>query len=283
MVTLHITHNDLDGLGCGVLIKKFMPGTITTVYTGYDEVENIIEENIHMYDRIIITDVSASYGTIEMLAGEKDVIIIDHHATSSRLKEFPFTVHDITKCATLLTYEYLEEQGFNVSAYRDFAECVNDVDMWHLRREDSLRMGILFGTLGIERAEKRFLAEPYNGFTEAEDLIISLQEEQRDSYINKALKNVHVYKDVRGLRAGIVFAEAYSSELGNRIVCEDIADYAVLINAQMRKVSLRSHKDVDIRVIAEANGGGGHKNAAGFSIRQETFDIDAILSRVGIL
>ena len=73
MQTLHISHNDLDGLGCGVLIKKFLSGSIKTVYLGYDDIDNYIEENYQYYDRIIITDVSPLYGTVEMLAGEKDV------------------------------------------------------------------------------------------------------------------------------------------------------------------------------------------------------------------
>ena len=77
MQTLHISHNDLDGLGCGVLIKKFMPGNIKTVYLGYDDIDRYIEDNYHYYDKIIITDVSPQYGTVEMLAGEKDVLIID--------------------------------------------------------------------------------------------------------------------------------------------------------------------------------------------------------------
>ena len=107
MQTLHISHNDLDGLGCGILIKKFMSGNIKTAYLGYDDIDRYIEDNYQYYDRIIITDVSPQYGTVEMLAGEKDVLIIDHHASSEALKDFHFTYHNITKCATLLTYEYL--------------------------------------------------------------------------------------------------------------------------------------------------------------------------------
>lgn len=283
MQTLHISHNDLDGLGCGVLIKKFMPGNIKTAYLGYDDIDRYIEENYHYYDRIIITDVSPQYGTVEMLAGEKDVLIIDHHASSDALKDFHFTHHDITKCATMLTYEYLLQKGFKAEEYEEFARCINDVDMWFLKREDSLKMSVLFNLIGITRMEERFLSTPYTTFTDTEKLMITLEEERRDNYIKKAMRNIETIKDKDGLTVTVVFAESYASELGNYIISEDISDYVMLINAQSKKVSLRSRKDVDIRHIAERNGGGGHKNAAAFSIKNETFDIDNLLKNAGVI
>lgn len=283
MQTLHISHNDLDGLGCGVLIKKFMPGNIKTAYLGYDDIDRYIEQNYHYYDRIIITDVSPQYGTVEMLAGEKDVLIIDHHASSDALKDFHFTHHDITKCATMLTYEYLLQKGFKAEEYEEFARCINDVDMWFLKREDSLKMSVLFNLMGITRMEERFLSTPYTTFTDTEKLMITLEEERRDNYIKKAMRNIETIKDKDGLTVTVVFAESYASELGNYIISEDISDYVMLINAQSKKVSLRSRKDVDIRHIAERNGGGGHKNAAAFSIKNETFDIDNLLKNAGVI
>ena len=283
MQTLHISHNDLDGLGCGVLIKKFMPGNIKTAYLGYDDIDRYIEENYHYYDRIIITDVSPQYGTVEMLAGEKDVLIIDHHASSDALKDFHFTHHDITKCATMLTYEYLLQKGFKAEEYEEFARCINDVDMWFLKREDSLKMSVLFNLMGITRMEERFLSSPYTTFTDTEKLMITLEEERRDNYIKKAMRNIETIKDKDGLTVTVVFAESYASELGNYIISEDISDYVMLINAQSKKVTLRSRKDVDIRHIAERNGGGGHKNAAAFSIKNETFDIDNLLKNAGVI
>lgn len=283
MQTLHISHNDLDGLGCGVLIKKFMAGNIKTVYLGYDDIDRYIEENYHYYDRIIISDVSPQYGTVEMLAGEKDVLVIDHHASSDALKNFHFTYHNITKCATLLTYEYLLQNGYDVKEYEEFALCINDVDMWHLKRDDSLKMSVLFNLMGITRMEERFLSTPYQDFTETEKLLITLEEERRDNYIKKAMRNILTMKDKNGLTFTAVFAESYASELGNHIISEDISDYVMLINAQGKKISLRSRKDVDIRHIAERNGGGGHKNAAGFPIKNENFDLDNLLKNAGIL
>lgn len=218
-----------------------------------------------------------------MLAGEKDVLIIDHHASSEALKDFHFTYHNITKCATLLTYEYLLKEGYKAEEYEEFARCVNDVDMWFLKREDSLKMSVLFNLMGITRMEERFLSTPYKCFTDTEKLLIKLEEERRDNYIKKAMRNIETLKDKDGLTFTVVFAESYASELGNYIISEDISDYVMLINAQSKKISLRSRKDVDIRHIAERNGGGGHKNAAAFSIKNETFDLDNLLKNTGVI
>ena len=119
MQTLHISHNDLDGLGCGVLIKKFMSGNIKTAYLGYDDIDRYIEDNYQYYDRIIITDVSPQYGTVEMLAGEKDVLIIDHHASSEALKDFHFTYHNITK--STLFYKLIQTLSENSHSIKNYA------------------------------------------------------------------------------------------------------------------------------------------------------------------
>lgn len=97
------------------------------------------------------------------------------------------------------------------------------------------------------------------------------------------MRNIETIKDKDGLTFTVVFAESYASELGNHIISEDISDYVMLINAQTKKISLRSRKDVNIRHIAERNGGGGHKNAAAFSIKNENFDIDNLLKNIGVV
>ena len=83
--------------------------------------------------------------------------------------------------------------------------------------------------------EERFLNNSYHGFTDTEKLIITLEEERRDNYIKKAMRNIVTMKDVSGYTFTAVFAESYASELGNYIISEDISDYVILINAQSKK------------------------------------------------
>jgi len=266
---LHISHNDLDGVSCGVLTKRFLR-EVDNIYCNYNDIDHILAEiNTAEYERILITDMSPSRRAFERLQGEIEIIVIDHHESSTWLKEITETVHDISRCATMLTYEWLADMGKDVSSYRDLVECVNDFDMWHLKRKDSLQMNMLFMKLGVERYMDRFVRRPYNGFNEDEMLIVDLETERRDKYIHAASKSGFAMKDVNGLDFFTVFAEEYSSELGNHIIKDLEMDYVIIINMQRKKVSLRSRPAVDVRKLAELNGGGGHKNAAGFSF---TFD-----------
>ena len=279
---LHISHNDLDGVSCGALTRHFIKD-VDNIFCNYNEIDPILEElSLRKYDRILITDMSPSRKGLNYVLGEIDVLVIDHHETSSWLKDMTPTVHDITKSATMLTYEWLKEEGYPVDEYKNLAECVNDYDMWHLKRKDSLQMNMLFMKLGVERYLDRFSKKPFTGFTPDEELIVDLETERRDKYIFAASKSGEMFKDINGLEVFVVYAEEYNSELGNYIVKELGADYVVLINMQRKKVSLRSRSDVNVREIAEANGGGGHMNAAGFPLKYD-FNVTDFLIDTGIL
>jgi oligoribonuclease NrnB/cAMP/cGMP phosphodiesterase (DHH superfamily) len=260
---LHISHNDLDGVGCGILVKAAYP-SVKTIYTHYDELPGILANLPPEYSTLIITDLSPTDAWVERIVGERELTIIDHHITSAHLAEYPFVYHSIEKCATLLTWEKLTADGFDLSAYKDFAECVNDYDLWLMKRPDGLRMNTLLNLLGMSRFEKRFFATPYEGFNPSEELIITLEEERRENYMLRAFKNTYYFTDIEGRNVAALYAEQYVSELGNYIITHSEADYVVLVDAQRRKVSLRSSREVDISHIAKGMGGGGHKNAAGF-------------------
>jgi oligoribonuclease NrnB/cAMP/cGMP phosphodiesterase (DHH superfamily) len=264
------------------MTKRFLKD-VDNLFCNYGEIDPILAEvSLKKYDQILITDMSPGKRGLQEIMGEIEVTLIDHHETSKWLTEMIPAVHDITKCATLLTWEWLRDQGLDVSEYKELAECVNDYDMWHLKRTDSLQMNMLFMKLGVDRYLERFSKRPYAGFTDDEKLIVELETERRDKYIYAASKTVEVFKDPDGLEVHVVFAEEYNSELGNHIIQELGADYVVLVNMQKRKVSLRSRKDVDVRSIAEMNGGGGHKNASGFAMSYE-FNTVEFLREAGIL
>jgi oligoribonuclease NrnB/cAMP/cGMP phosphodiesterase (DHH superfamily) len=268
-------------VSCGILTSKHLKD-VTTYYCNYGEIDDVIADNLRHFDKLIISDLSPSESTLMRIMGEIEVVVIDHHKTSRWLKNYPGMIHDESKCATLLVHEWLRDQGCDVSKYDNYVDCVNDVDLWKLQREDSLQMNMLFMKLGIKRFEKRFFDKAYDGFTETEDLIIELETDRRDFYIKKASTSGFVFKDLDGLEAYFVFAEDYNSELGNHIIVNEGVDYVIMINMQKKKASLRARRDVDISWLAEQNGGGGHPQAAGFPLDYD-FDIDNFLEYIGVL
>lgn len=278
---LHISHNDLDGVGCGILVKAALT-SVDTVYVSYDNIETTLEELAPGYSSIIITDLAPSRPAIERLVAETELLLIDHHKSSEDLKKYPFVVHSIDKCATSLTYDKLSSMGHDIKRYENFADCVNDFDLWLLKRDDSLRLNMLLTLYGMGRFEKRFLSEPYTSFKPEEAMLVELEEERRRVYIENSAKNIIEFTDNQNRKAAVLFAESYTSELGNYILVNTNLDYVLIIHAQRKRASLRSRKDVDISGIAVSNGGGGHKNAAGFSIDND-FNVQNILKDVGII
>lgn len=278
---LHVTHNDLDGSGCSVLIKKYLD-VANTVYLNYDEIDNYLLNNYHNYNKIIITDLSPSFETAKFLTDYAELFFIDHHITSKELTNILDSYHDITKSATLLTYEWLNEIGCDVDEYRKFAICINDYDMWHLKIDESLKLNMLFSLIGIDRFVERFLENPAVKFNESEKLLLEIEEESKNKYLDNSLKNLNLFTDTSNRKFAVIFAEKYNSELGHHILNFTDVKYVVIINAQKKKISLRSKDETDVSKIAIKNGGGGHKNAAGFSTNFD-FCIEKFLQICGVL
>ncbi|MBC7196849.1 MAG: phosphoesterase, partial [Deferribacterales bacterium] len=83
---LHVTHNDLDGAGCAVLIKKYLD-VADTVYLNYDEIDNYLIKNYNNFNKIIITDLSPTIETAKFLTNYVELFFIDHHKTSEGLSK----------------------------------------------------------------------------------------------------------------------------------------------------------------------------------------------------
>ncbi|MBZ4644340.1 MAG: phosphoesterase [Deferribacteraceae bacterium] len=278
---LHVTHNDMDGAGCAVLLKKFLD-IADTVYLNYDEIDGFLIKNYNRYNKIVITDLSPTIETAHFLKNYVELFFIDHHMTSLELSKIIDSYHDTTKSATLLTYEWLQELGCDVKEYKEFAEVVNDYDMWHLKIDNSLVMNMFFSIVGIDRFVARFLKKPSIDFDDSEKMLLEIEEESKTKYLDNGLKNITFFEDVEKRRFAVIFAEKYNSELGHHILKHTDAKYVFIINAQKKKVSLRSKDDIDVSVIAVGNGGGGHKNAAGFTTDFD-FCINDFLKRCGVL
>lgn len=131
--------------------------------------------------------------------------------------------------------------------------------------------GEIFAILDPNNTDQ--LREPYitfPRFTDMDNVLLEQKQKDIDRYIEKKDKQIITVKDQFGYSCGVVFAEQYFSELGNRL-CElhpDL-DYVAMIDICKGVVSYRTvSDDLDLGgEIAHSFGGGGHKKAAG-----STFD-----------
>lgn len=94
-------------------------------------------------------------------------------------------------------------------------------------------------------------------------------------YVDEKNSQIIKKEDIFGNRYGVVFAERYISELGNRL-CElnPKLVYIAIIDISEGKISFRTIRD-NINLgdeITHAYGGGGHPKAAGALLNPDTVE-----------
>lgn len=259
------------------------------------------------YNAVFITDISINNELaihITNEASEPRVRLFDHHATALGLNKYDWcevsAMNDtlgIKTSGTELFYTYLRRReqfdhlSVNVIGNIDeFVDIVRDYDTWRwkeLGKEGIVckQMNDLFYIYGREifidwALDQILTLKFYRGisvfpiYSEKDMALLDQKQKDIDTYIEEKNKQLFNRVDEVGHTYGVVFAERYFSELGNRL-CElntDLA-YIAMIDISSGTVSYRTIRD-DIDVggeIAHAYGGGGHPKAAG-----STFDKDRI-------
>lgn len=266
--TIMFTHNDLDGVGCGILHKAAFGCEAETYYCGYHNVDEVIQKTLQNVEErysadfpsIIISDLGIKPETAAIVEKYKgDKILLDHHRTNLWIQEqYAWATIDIDTSGTLLVFNYLD-----VPKYRDFALHVDDYDRWVHALPKSKQLNRLLFILGTNRFEERMLRNPKVEFEEAEKLLLDLEDEKIEHYADKVEKGIVVYTLADEKKVGVGFADRYHSETAHELINRLDLDAIALIDVNYKKISLRSKPNFDVSVIAKKLGGGGHKNAAG--------------------
>ena len=145
--TFIFTHNDLDGVGCGVIGKYYFPDAYVQ-YCSYDNIDDTLlyflshNENILSEMRIIISDIyykQENSDITEMLRMARELIICDHHATSAWLNNVDFqhnsfvnVIADSDVCGTKILFKILDDLYVMPDSTKilEFVENVNSWDIW---------------------------------------------------------------------------------------------------------------------------------------------------------
>ena len=145
--TFIFTHNDLDGVGCGVIGKYYFPDAYVQ-YCSYDNIDDTLlyflshNKNILSEMRIIISDIyykQENSDITEMLRMAGELIICDHHATSAWLNNVDFqhnsfvnVIADSDVCGTKILFKILDDLYAMPDSTKilEFVENVNSWDVW---------------------------------------------------------------------------------------------------------------------------------------------------------
>lgn len=274
MRTIMFTHNDLDGVGCGILHKVGFGVTAETYYCGYHNVDEKIQNRLeelktsNELPMIIISDLGITEETAEMVdkyEGKK--ILLDHHVTNEWIAEkYDWAIVDKEASGTLLVFNQFDEIPRN---YLDFALHVDDYDRWVHNLLKSKDLNRLLYIVGIERFEERFLYDDRMDFNHSELLLLELEQENIERYVDKVEKGLIVRYLNDDKRFGVAFADRYQSEVAHELMNRMNLEAIALIDVNFKKISFRSKSNIHVGEIAKRFKGGGHKNAAGVSFAYE--------------
>ena len=289
-----LSHNDLDGVGCGILAKIAFEKQVKVRYNSIASLDREVEwflENDDKNTNLIITDLSVNEENEKKLEvfhqAKGKVKLFDHHKTALHFNNYDWghvVVEDeegkLTS-ATSLYYEYLvAEKCIEPSgAITEFVELVRQYDTWEWEKNENYqaqRLNSLFYLLTIEEFEEKIIdrlrTSDYFSFDEFETRILDMEDNKIERYIRRKRREI-VQSKVGEHFAGIVYAETYHSELGNELGKEyPHLDYIAIINIGGKRVGFRTiHNDVDVSEVAGQYGGGGHAKASGCSLTNEAY------------
>lgn len=288
-----LSHNDLDGVGCGILAKLAFNDRVKVRYNSITALDREIEfflENDQQKTFLFITDLSPNEVNEKRIhdyyQATGNVQLLDHHKTALHLNQYEWgkvLIEDeqgLTS-ATSLFYQYLVTHGLleKTEAISEFVELVRQYDTWEWEKNANFqaqRLNALFFLVSIEEFEEKMLdrlkTNNHFDFDEFEKKILSMEEEKIERYIRRKKREL-VQTYLGDFYAGIVYAESYHSELGNELGKENVhLDYIAMMNMGSKKISFRTiHDHIDVSSIAAIFGGGGHQKAAGCSLTVEAY------------
>ena len=289
-----LSHNDLDGVGCGILAKIAFGKQVKVRYNSVSGLDREVEWFLENEDKetfLFITDLSVSEKNEKRLEafyqdGGK-IQLVDHHKTALHFNEYEWghvVVEDdegkLTS-ATSLFYEYLVTNRLMEpsDSIAEFVELVRQYDTWEWEKNNNQhaqRLNALFFLMTIDEFEEkmidRLLSDDHFHFDEFEKKLLDLEEDKIERYIRRKRREL-VQNETGDLFAGIVYAESYHSELGNELGKEyPHLDYIAILNIGGKRVGFRTiHDHVDVSEVAGQFGGGGHAKASGCSLNKEAF------------
>lgn len=225
---------------------------------------------------VVIVDFSYNSVTTKRLIEDANtLVVLDHHKSALvELSDIPNVRFDMDKSGAILSWEFFHPG----KQPPRFLEYIQDRDLWRWKLPYSQEFSAAFDMVDFDYEEyEKFLTD---------SVVDNAQE--RGSYILAYSKTViskiakgAVERKFEGKNVLLVNSSHWMSEIGNALAikCDFAAIWYYDHKHKQIKVSLRAHHDdIDVSVIAQRFGGGGHKLAAGFSLPEGAF-IESIFDK----
>lgn len=270
------THIDLDGAGAELMVKLIYPD-IETYRVDYNFDSDLTYRKIMAEaDSIIFTDISVSRDTAESLeatrAYGKELLLLDHHESAKNNLEdlnYPWIHINMEYSGALLAFLWYKDQlsmnldSANYNNYGYLAQLVSDYDLWHHRYPESKKLQFLWSKIGTEQFVARFLQNSSMILSDEEESFVKESMDALEESYQIAIANMDPEEDSYGNKWLLIKnIGAMYSLVADRILKENPDAAYCCIMSRKGSLSFRS-RYYDVKQIAEALGGGGHRLAAG--------------------
>ena len=216
--------------------------------------------------RVVIVDFSYLRAVLEELYETcESLLVLDHHATAEEaLRGLDYAIFDQEESGASLTWKHLHNELPKVVSY------VRDRDLWKWQLEDSRAVS---AALAVDIESPEDALEEVMLFNKEDqansgNAILLAQQKRVERIARQAfLAVVEVGKSTLDVIA--CCAATDQSEVGSKLAAEHGKPAVLFYRAAEKplwRYSVRSTDDTfAASEIAEAYGGGGHRNAAGFA------------------
>jgi len=329
MKLYHLSHIDLDGYGCQFVTnlafekKRFYNANYgPEVRARLEQMIRDINDDSEDDILLLVTDLNLSVSECNYLEAQREkssknikLQLLDHHITGKDSDEkFDWYYLDTSRCATKITYDYINENFADVTKCAKLIEAINAIDIWLMDNAlfefGKVCMGMIGGAKEFnrimfdneDREYKFYLIKEASKFIDQGAIALDencffikkryFLEEEDDILDNliasSVVKLLSEHKErltvfYKGYKGVVGYGVGKSSVIGNAFLVKN-PEYNFYLDVAFRgKVSLRGNNTVDVSQIAkELFGGGGHKNASGGQIEKfkETFIYDEAKAQV---
>lgn len=214
---------------------------------------------------IAVLDFSFSEEEINLMLGNCNrICIIDHHKTALRIQHLENVHLDMNQSGAVLAWKYFNPK----EPVPTFLKYIQDRDLWKWQMPESKEFSTYF-----QNVPKKF--ESYSSFLDKKEIKNAIKKGKTlleyQAKIVQSISSRSKKLKYKNYNLKIVNSSIFQSEIGDHLSSD--SDAALIwytnYNAKKNIASLRSKNDIDVSILAQDFGGGGHKNASGFS-----FDIN---------
>jgi len=259
-----IYHKDcFDGMAAAWAVNKYLREKgiveIQLVPATYGDIPpNVIDKTV------TIVDFSYPQAVLnQMIKEARSLIVLDHHKTAEEdLKGFPHAVFDMHRSGAGIAWDW-----FFLGRPRHWLiDCIEDRDLWRFNHPLTKKQMGWISTVP-------FTLEAYEELSEMDPQVVATKGEGILKYIHKyGLKAIDhaVMRDIGGYAFWIINISYQNCSEHLDLMMDqkgfDRAAYFFLRDDGKWQFGLRSRGVFDVASIAKKYGGGGHKNASGFTV-----------------